>query len=374
MQERMRSVLVPIRGLGKCPAAKSPLRTDERVCNAQDCIGDEVCIAHQDLVVAIDSSGSLGQYGHDIIKKFTSKLVQRFSGMHFGDDAMKVGVVQFGNGAVEENNTISRALNIQPLTSDMDEVETAIAGLTWQKGFTNMAQALTLADTMITQGGRVTAQSAVLMITDAKPSFIAQTERKVQVLKEKNIKLFIAPILRYKGNSLRMMKQFASAPWETHLVRISGLGALKADVDVYVEKCVATFCPKAISPTILAETEEQQKFFLVRSGGRCGERGEQLAERLSNPHECKRLAHSHHYHAFSYGVGDIVGGRCWGETLEVTPEIFEYWRGERVDPQCPEGEWHASKLSDFYVIEPEVSMNLVARRAAVWTPPARLMR
>lgn len=374
MQERSKNVLVPIRGLGKCPASKSPQRTDERVCNSQECVGDEVCIAHQDLVLAIDSSGSLGNSGHHVIRKFASKLIERFSGMHFGDDAMKVGVVQFGNGAVEANDTISRALNIQPLTSDMDAVGAAIAGLTWQKGFTNMAQALTLADTMITQGGRFTAQSAVMMITDAKPSFIAQTERKVQALKEKNIKLFIAPILKYKGNSLRMMRQFASAPWETHLVRIPGLGALTADVDVYVEKCVATFCPKAMSPSMLAETEEQQRFLLVRTGGRCGERGEQLADKLSSPHECKRLAHRHHYHAFSFGVGDIVGGRCWAETLEVTPEIFEYWRGERVDPQCPEGGWHKSKLSDFYAIEPDVSASLAAKSAAVWTPRARLKR
>lgn len=381
MQNRIRDVLVPIRGLGKCPARTSPQRSDEQMCNEQDCIGDEVCIAHQDLVLAIDSSGSLGKNGHKTILHFADRLVQRFSGMHYGGEAMKVGIVQFGNGMIEANDTISRAINVQPLTTDMDLLTAGIRGLTWKKGFTNMAQALTLADTMLTQGGRFDAQSAVLLLTDAKPSFVAQTEQKVKVLKEKNIKLFFAPVLKYKGKSLELMKSFASQPWETHLVRIPGVGALKADVDVFVEKCIATFCPKAMSPSMLAELEEHQKFFLVRTGGRCGTRGEQLAQDLTSPQECKKIAHEHHLHAFSFGVGDVVGGRCWAETLHVTPEIFEHWEEERVNPLCPEdpdGEWHLSSLSDFYVIKPEVSMSVSlatkGARMALWAPPARLKR
>merc|ERR1719181_2320791 len=57
--EHIRKVLIPIRGEGMCPTAKSVDRFGEKGCNVHDCIGDEICVAQQDLVMAIDSSGSL---------------------------------------------------------------------------------------------------------------------------------------------------------------------------------------------------------------------------------------------------------------------------------------------------------------------------
>ena len=54
---RFKSVVVPIRGQGKCPKKKSRRRFQKRKCNKQDCVGDEICIAKQDLVIALDASG-----------------------------------------------------------------------------------------------------------------------------------------------------------------------------------------------------------------------------------------------------------------------------------------------------------------------------
>merc|ERR1719335_1784205 len=64
--ERWRRVIIPIRGNGKCPKPKSRIRYGLKKCNTHPCIGDEVCIAKQDLILSVDSSGSLRDAGFKI--------------------------------------------------------------------------------------------------------------------------------------------------------------------------------------------------------------------------------------------------------------------------------------------------------------------
>ena len=53
----------------------------------------------------------------------------------------------------------------------MADTKTKIEALSWQRGFTNMAQALALADTMLDQDGREGMQSAFLVISDGELNF-----------------------------------------------------------------------------------------------------------------------------------------------------------------------------------------------------------
>merc|ERR550514_512403 len=77
-QERWRRVTRPIRGKGKCPKKKSNKRYGIKDCNVHECVGDEICIAKQDLVLAIDGSGSLAESGWKIIKDFAAKHVDKY--------------------------------------------------------------------------------------------------------------------------------------------------------------------------------------------------------------------------------------------------------------------------------------------------------
>ena len=61
-------------------------------------------------------------------------------------------------------------------------------GMEQKKGFTNMAQVFALAETMYTSSGRKGAQSALLVITDGKPSFQFQTNDIVQQLDDKGVR------------------------------------------------------------------------------------------------------------------------------------------------------------------------------------------
>merc|ERR1719223_87772 len=103
---------------------------------------------------------------------------------------MKVGIVQFGNGEILDDGTVSAALKVLPLTSDMAEVETQVSQLAFLKGFTNMAQAFAIAEPMYTEAGRADALSSIMTITDGKPSFAWQTQQVVDQLEQKGIQRY----------------------------------------------------------------------------------------------------------------------------------------------------------------------------------------
>merc|ERR1719271_797884 len=85
-QERWRRVLIPIRGKGRCPKPQSRIRYGIKKCNTFECNGDEICVAKQDLVMAIDSSGSLRGAG------VQERLHQHGAGLRYsGEDVSPRG-------------------------------------------------------------------------------------------------------------------------------------------------------------------------------------------------------------------------------------------------------------------------------------------
>merc|ERR1719353_2829244 len=196
--------------------------------------------------------------------------------MYYGEDDMSIAVVQFGNGEILDDGSVSKAKPIISLTSEIGKVKQAIEGLEYMKGFTNMAQAFTEAEKMFLLGGRRRAQSAVLTLTDGKPSFKFMTHEKVMQLKDKHIKLFFAPVTDFEGDELKLMKEWASQPWQTHLVHVPGLEPLQADPEVFAQKMLVQFCPEAISPAEMMYEEVEIGYMLIRENGHCGTRGKLL--------------------------------------------------------------------------------------------------
>merc|ERR1719382_1775091 len=236
IQERIRKVDIPIRANGKCPSEKHPDRFQMQPCNTQDCQNDEICIAKQDLVIAIDGSGSVKQEGFDIIKYFALNLTSRYRSKYYGVEDMRIGLVLFGNGVYFDNGTVQAAIEEVPITNDLTSVSTAIEGLEWQRGFTNIMQALAAADNMFAEG-RDDAQSAVMLITDGKWTSAYRTGMKAQALKEKGIQIFMAPISEQDSSNLKQIRDWASQPWETNYERIPGIEALVNNEP--------EFCPEA---------------------------------------------------------------------------------------------------------------------------------
>jgi len=349
-QERYRRITVPVRGNGKCPKPSSKIRYGIQKCNVHECVGDEVCVAKQDLVLAIDGSGSLRASGFEILKGFSASLIERYKGEYYGYEDMKIGVVQFGNGEILPDGSIQDAKEIIGLTKDMGKVKAAIQEMSFLKGFTNMAQAFTKVEKLILLDGRPKAQSAVLTLTDGKPSFLFQTNEKVMQLKDKHIKLFFAPVTEFKGEEMLLMKKWASSPWETNLVHIPGLLALKADEPVFAQKALVKFCPEAFSPSAMMTEEKSMGYMLIREEGTCGDRGPLLGKDVLGAADCAALAEGAGFTAFSLGVR-YARGTCYAETLQVTAEMITEFNKDRANPPCGPG-WKDDALYDFYAIEP----------------------
>jgi len=352
-QERMKHVLIPTRGFGKCPKPDSDFRYQKQLCNVHKCVGDEICVAKQDLIVAVDGSGSLQEAGFNTLKAFTLSLLTKYQTEYFGATAMKVGVLQFGNGVIlGDGRTVSPAINVQPLTADLALVKTAFENLPFKKGFTNMAQAFALAEVMYTGAGRKGAQSALLVLTDGKPSFQFQTNELVEQLDDKNIQRYFMVVNENGGDDLKKMQKWASSPWETNLIHVPGLDALSADASVWAQKATVMFCPMSFSPSGMVEKEQVQGFMLVRESGYCGERGELLSKDASDAETCSFLAQGIGAQAFLLGVW-FRRGYCYSSPMAVDEAQFNSWDANRIEPECsaPDG-WTNSKLFDFYAMAP----------------------
>jgi len=354
-QERYRHVLIPTRGFGKCPKPDSDFRYAKQECNVHPCTGDEICIAKQDLILAVDGSGSLQEPGFNTLKAFTLTLIQKYQTEYFGSTAMKVGVLQFGNGVIlGDGRTVSPAINVQPLTQDMALVKTALENLPFKKGFTNMAQAFALAEVMYTGAGRKGVQSAILVLTDGKPSFQFQTNELVEQLDDKNVQRFFMVVNENGGDDLKKMQKWASMPWETNLIHVPGLDALSADATVWSQKATVMFCPMSFSPSATEEKEQVQGFMLVKESGYCGERGQLLSKDVQDAESCSYLAQGAGAQAFLLGAW-FRRGYCYTSPMAVDEAQFTAWDEARIDPQCsaPDG-WTTSKLFDFYAMAPAV--------------------
>jgi len=313
-QEKFRHITRPTRGHGKCPKAKSRMRFRVQKCNQHPCYGDEICIADMDIVLAIDGSGSVKEDGFDVLKNYTGELVKKFSGNHFNVDKMKVGVVQFGNGEILDGGIISAADRVVDLTHDMEKVQEGVAGLKWRKGFTNMAQGVSAA--MVSLGeGRARKQSVILVITDGSPSFKFQTKQEIDKARDKGIHVNFVVVRAHAAEQLAVMKEWASSPWETHLMHIPGLKALKQSTEDYVVKTIIENCPEAISEKAEAQKAEVKGYELVSENRDCPCWWQDLGIH-EGPEGCKQAALTGNPPSpnFVFGKGPVAyyGGQCFG--------------------------------------------------------------
>ena len=93
------------------------------------------------------------------------------------------------------------------LTKDTAKVKKSIEGLEYKRGFTNMTQALTMAEMMFLLGSRKRSMSAVLTLTDGKPSILFNACEKALQLMDKHIQLFFSLVTEFAGEELAFMKK-----------------------------------------------------------------------------------------------------------------------------------------------------------------------
>jgi len=294
----------------------------------------------------------LTEQGFGILKDFAVKLLAKYEPEFWGQPRMAIGIIQFGNGVVMEDGvTISPAINVQPLSTDIAALQAAVENLPYKKGFTNMAQAFAMAETMFVAGSRETAQQAVLTISDGKPSFAFQTNELVRQLDDKGVQRFFIVVMEEEGESMKLMQKWASQPWETNLIHVPGLAVLQADADVWVEKAITMFCPMASSPSAKKVEEKTLGYMLVKEAGICGTQGAVLTETAEDVAHCAAIAQANGLQAFIWGVW-FRAGWCMSSDVTVDDDQWNTWQDNKINPECGHGDWEFSRFYDFYAIEP----------------------
>jgi len=327
----------------------------EQNCNTHECVGDEICIAFQDVIINVDGSGSVNTESWNLVKNFTGQLLKRYESVYYNDAAMQIGVILYGNGVIESDGTISKAVLVSELVDVFAPVMESVAGMAHQKGFTNMAQGFVLAEKLLQQRGRKAAQSAVMTISDGKPSFLFETTEKAKELEEKGIMKYMVAIAEFPGSDeWKLMRELASQPADTNTVRVPGFDALQDGGGPFVQEALAKFCPAAHSPSQTMEQEVARGWMLVYEKGYCGGLGRTLSRDTTDPEECRQLAVDGKATGFSMGRR-FRAGNCCVETLAFTCDNYKQWQANHIKPECPtswSGGFHNSRYYDWYAIEP----------------------
>lgn len=274
-QERFKHVTTPIRGDGVCPIMTDPQRQQRISCNSQACTGDEQCIAELDVVLVIDGSGSLTEAGFTVMKEFASKLVDRFRPTAYDREAVKVGVVQFGNGRLEPSGgyggvgLVSDAILGQGLSSDMAATKAVIEGLVWEPGFTNLAQGVLKASILLKTSYRKTSSGVAIVLTDGAPSFKYSTDVAIKKLRITST-LMIVHVKEFpKKENIELLQNWVSEPVDVNYMYIPGKKYLKGAYEDEAKKLVVRSCPLAISPQKTMASDMNRGYMKVRVGEVC---------------------------------------------------------------------------------------------------------
>jgi len=274
---------------------------------------------------------------------------------YYGEMSMQVGLVLFGNGEIEDDGSISKAVLVRELSTDLAGTMSSAASMEHQKGFTNMAQAFALTEKLITQRGRKEAQSALLTVSDGKPSFLFETREQAKVLESKAITRFMVGIAEFPGSdNWQLMKELASQPADTNTVRVPGIDALQDGGGAFVEEALTKFCPAALSPSQTMKREEARGFLLVKKDGYCGAMGRLLGTQVYDSDSCANLAREAGATAFSLG-NKWRRGKCHVEHYEFTCDTYNEWHTQPENPTCSfstSGEFHSSSGYDWYALQP----------------------
>merc|ERR1719183_530577 len=113
--------------------------------------------------------------------------------------------------------------------------------MTWQRGFTNMAQGALLASHMLESSGRSDAQSAVMVLSDGRYSMQFQTAEAFAELKDKNVMVYMAPVGDLSPE-VEALKHMASQPWMTNFEQIPSMTELEFNPGIWGHRLIQKFC------------------------------------------------------------------------------------------------------------------------------------
>jgi len=254
-QGRTRNIIQPARGSGECAAADSEERREFKDCNTFSCEtafpGQEIltCDSNVDIVIVMDGSASLRQYGWEQSTHLAEKLVSSLN------NSAQVAFLLFSGPLTWRSYQKCTGQKKDDTPVDMKED----CGMEWISHFTNNSAwladqvshanlefprkttltslALGLAESELVKG-RQSANSVVIVITDGKPLSMRNTRAAAEKLQEK-AKLVWVPV----GNSAprELIESLASEPKKDHVINVDFFEEL--DQPTTLNNIITTACP-----------------------------------------------------------------------------------------------------------------------------------
>jgi len=253
---RQRDIMTEATGQGKCANAMSDHRKEWRDCNTQGCPPHFQCESLVDVIIVLDGSSSLEEYGWDKSKSF----VKKFASLMVGNDTgVNLGVLVFSGPETQESldNCTGENPEATPTPEDcgmiwvsryedkMSDVGPAIDKVTWPAGSTYTSMALAEATAQLVEG-RPNAETVVIVVTDGVPASPLRTTKASNDIKEK-ARLIWVPVATATPAALESMKGWASVPWQDNVMEIDTLAVM--DTTGKLNRLISMFCPGLIACT-----------------------------------------------------------------------------------------------------------------------------
>jgi len=256
--KRMKYVIKPAQGEGKCPGEWDETRIQYKACHTHECAPKLTCAKELDIVLVLDGSGSMGKKGWDDELLAAKNFIDAFQGgkakfsvvvfsgpfSREGADYCVQGKVK-GEGGMENYCQIKSILPMETAeSSDVNAVKAAVSDLSdkWPRGTTLTSLALLRAKAELETGGRQDAESVVVVFTDGNPHSWWKTylaSRRVR----KSARLVWVPIVKWiSKTSLRKMRWSATRRWQENVVTVKDFEDL-ATQDT-ADRIVADICPQ----------------------------------------------------------------------------------------------------------------------------------
>lgn len=135
--------------------------------------GKLACDAYVDVILLLDSSGSLGSWGWKDVYNFGKNFVTHFQ---MGNASGSLGILEYSR----------KTTWVQHLTEDYDEAFKSMAATKWDQSYTNTHTALAAARNEFVNG-RKGAQPVIVVVTDGQPSKPLATKEEARQLNKAGI-------------------------------------------------------------------------------------------------------------------------------------------------------------------------------------------
>lgn len=242
----------------------------------------------------------------------------------------RIGVIQFGNGEVQADGTVSPAKEASALDPDTKKAKEALKKLetATDRGFSNMAQAFMLAENLFGEKGRRDAEAVILVVAKERPPFGVQAQEKAKELWDAGIRIVFASLDDFPDSEdARFLKGLATRPPEANFRVLPGVLTMKAanEAITLAQHVVTMACPHSVSPMLEYQIEQVKGLRLVHENQACGS---SVSTRTSLGHDvqdavaCRGLAAEASFKYFSFGR-DLRKGECYGEKEACASESFE---------------------------------------------------